>query len=212
MPRRPISYCDVNDCDLRVGGRGVCRKHYWRMRLTGTTDDPTPPRNQSPCAVDDCGRPARSRGWCATHYTRWQVTGDPTVVLKHKSATRPQCKVDDCDRPAAGAGYCDSHYRNWRRNGTPLRPPLSQRYDAVHDRLRRAKGPAANHTCVACPSPAKEWAYTHDDPEPLTERVHNGGGKWVWVIYSPDLSRYQPMCVPCHRAFDLKQKRKGAAA
>lgn len=131
MPRRPISYCTVNDCDLRVAARGLCRKHYWRMRLTGTTDDPTPPRNQSPCAVDDCGRPARSRGWCATHYTRWQVTGDPTVVLKHKSATRPQCKVDDCDRPAAGAGYCDSHYRNWRRNGTPLRPPLSQRYDTA---------------------------------------------------------------------------------
>jgi hypothetical protein len=197
-----ISYCTVDDCDQRVAARKLCRKHYWRMRQTGTTDDPPPPRNQSPCAFGDCDKPARSRGWCDTHYTRWKMHGDPSIVLKIKPPSRTPCTIHDCDTLAVAHGYCDRHYRNWRRHGDPARPPLSQTYDAVHDRLRRANGPASQHLCIQCFDPAREWAYLHDDPNPLTEWMAKGQSRPSWVTYSTDPSRYQPMCVRCHRNMD----------
>lgn len=69
-------------------------------------------------------------------------------------------------------------------------------YHTVHMRLHAQRGSASQHLCVSCGGRAKHWAYDHaDDLELVDERGS----------YSMDLNRYQPMCVSCHKLFDLEK-------
>ena len=118
------------------------------------------------------------------------------------------CKVDGCSNPARRAGWCWTHHARWRRHGDPGTVLKRGRknhkgtddigYSAVHERLYRARGAANTHICE-CGQPAQQWAYDHSDPDP----------KFSWrrdlryeVPYSLDLSRYVPMCIPCHGKAD----------
>lgn len=78
-------------------------------------------------------------------------------------------------------------------------------YESAHQRLRNARGPAAEYDCTLCGSPAREWAYDGRDPDELTQQ--RGAST---MTYSTNLNRYNPMCAPCHRAHDaaLRQERK----
>lgn len=67
-------------------------------------------------------------------------------------------------------------------------------YTQAHLRLKVDRGRAAEHTCIQCSEPAHEWAYMGGCPDELT---HTNG-----VKYSLDQSRYEPMCMPCHRRHD----------
>lgn len=58
--------------------------------------------------------------------------------------------------------------------------------------------PASSHQCTHCDQRAKHWAYDHTDP---AERTDPKMGP-----YSTDLDRYLPLCVPCHKRFDLAAK------
>lgn len=70
----------------------------------------------------------------------------------------------------------------------------SPSYSAWHQRLNKAKGPASQHQCSqGCGSEASQWAYVGDrDPE---ERMP----------FETDLTKYEPMCVPCHKSRDLSR-------
>lgn len=57
-------------------------------------------------------------------------------------------------------------------------------YSALHKRLTRQRGRAADHECVRCPARAAEWAQVH-----LTD------GEDIWADYVP-------MCIYCHRQYD----------
>lgn len=70
-------------------------------------------------------------------------------------------------------------------------------YEAAHYRILAAKGPPSDQIC-GCGDVAKEWAYTHDDPE---EKMSPKGRP-----YSLDLNRYVSMCLPCHRGLDCNRK------
>ena len=70
-------------------------------------------------------------------------------------------------------------------------------YRATHGRLWRARGRAAHHPCAGCGQPAHHWAYDHTDPYQLSQLWH---GKPV--VYSLDLSRYEPLCRSCHSKRD----------
>jgi len=65
-------------------------------------------------------------------------------------------------------------------------------YHAVHRRLRIDRGPASATTC-ACGAPARQWAYRGDCP---FERWEAKGD--YFLAFSPDLSRYDALCVRCH--------------
>lgn len=66
-------------------------------------------------------------------------------------------------------------------------------YSQAHLRLKKDRGPAARHLCVTCGSQAREWAYKGGCPNELFD---------LGKHYSTDQSRYEPMCVPCHRRHD----------
>ena len=65
-------------------------------------------------------------------------------------------------------------------------------YKAVHERLKRDKGPAAEWSCAHCSLPAANWAYVGGDPDELFEKR----------AYSTNLDSYIPLCHKCHVAFD----------
>lgn len=69
------------------------------------------------------------------------------------------------------------------------------KYNTIHVRLRRRRGPARQSRCAGCSvKRADQWAYDHRDPDEL---VNDAG-----LAYSADLERYIPLCVTCHRRFD----------
>lgn len=56
---------------------------------------------------------------------------------------------------------------------------------AVHQRLKRAFGPAKDYLCNDCDGPAKEWS-----------RIHGRDGL--------DLDDYEPRCGKCHAKYDYE--------
>lgn len=126
------------------------------------------------------------------------------------------CSVEGCDRKHKGHGFCVGHLCRVKKTGSVGTTPLDRgrgvqrgpqngvwkdapSYAACHMRVRSARGLATDHACASCGRQAAHWAYTHDDPTPL----FNAKGQ----PYSADVNRYQPMCVPCHKRFDLNQAR-----
>lgn len=163
------------------------------------------------CEVEGCGRAPRSpkAALCNAHYFRkWRTgkTGAAEVWDRH----RKPCTVAECDGVAdGGLGLCSKHYQRVRSHGSAdvvlpnhrygddhwawkADPEVS--YHNIHQRVRAACGAAEDHACVTCGGRARQWAYDHSDPD---ERSSKNGP------YSSSVQHYQPMCVPCHKRFDL---------
>jgi hypothetical protein len=102
---------------------------------------------------------------------------------------------------------CTKHFTRARRHGDPTHvTPTTGEFNnfwhgddigfgAAHDRVTSQRGRAADQLCVNCGQPARHWAYDHLDPE--EKRADKLGP------YSTKVEHYQPMCVPCHKRFDL---------
>lgn len=121
------------------------------------------------------------------------------------------CSVDGCEKPLGWNGMCPMHATRVARHGDPhafiqvqdrnlLRGAASPRwagaeatYTGVHQRLRTARGPAADHSCTECGAHAAHWSYDHADPE---ERASELGA------FSVNLDHYVPRCIPCHHRLD----------
>lgn len=164
------------------------------------------------CKIDGCDRPARARGWCTGHYERFRKSGDAgPAELQRKVPQSGVCEVYGCDNRPTARNLCKLHWQRWYRNGDPeiVLPTVRvgadhalwtdvPKYSAVHRRLRSYRGPAKGFACVDCGRQAEQWAYDHADPEEMADQV--GGSV---VPYSLDMDHYQPMCIPCHKRFDL---------
>lgn len=125
--------------------------------------------------------------------------------------TTGKCKVEGCAKKPVG-NYCSMHYARIYRNGDP-HTYIHQKdrnlprgkdnvnwkgdeisYFTAHDRLRRWRGPASE--CVHCSSSGPyQWAY---DREKAKKRLVEDG-----MPYSPDVNDYIPLCVSCHKRYDL---------
>ena len=163
------------------------------------------------CSITGCNRPTATRGWCAAHYTRWRRHGDVGGVEVATKGVRRECAVEGCGRAATSRKMCGKHYLRMLRKGTvevlPKSGPGSLfwrdredlTYDAAHDRVKRQRGRASEHSCGDCGSQAEDWAYQHQASAPLADDLGRP--------YSEDVSDYAPMCRPCHRRFDMRQSR-----
>lgn len=86
--------CSEPDCDLPARARGLCSKHYQRLRYAEKraqeADEPLPKslaearsrrgrkparktakRGGSTCSRDDCQRPTYAKGMCGKHFMEW---------------------------------------------------------------------------------------------------------------------------------------------
>ena len=101
--------CSADGCDQRAGTKGMCDKHYRRVKKYGTVELPERP---SVCSEDDCIKPVRARGLCRSHYTRW---------LRSRSG----CAADGCDAESHTRSLCKPHYNQWLLN-RPNQPQCSE--------------------------------------------------------------------------------------
>lgn len=169
------------------------------------------------CSIEGCTKPKRTRGLCNAHYERWRkhgTTGPPS--LKPWGVTG--CKVPGCDRPHRSNGYCTLHRQRWATHGDPLKvihpgtntPPRygasnpawtgdDATYGSAHNRLRQQRGPAGDHPCQHCGRMAAHWAYDHQCPDERTGTDHGRP-----AVYSLNPDHYMPLCVRCHRHFDVE--------
>jgi len=126
------------------------------------------------------------------------------------------CRIDDCEKLVYRSELCPMHYNRWRRHGDPLgKGPMARGngpdhprwkgdeagYAAIHLRLTAQRGKVSDYLCDQCGVPARDWAYTNDDPD---GKLDPRSG----CYYSTDPERYVPMCVPCHKRFDLAHARE----
>lgn len=68
-------------------------------------------------------------------------------------------------------------------------------YEQAHLRLKTDLGRPTQYNCIECGGQAKEWSYMGGCPDELLDRKGRP--------YSLDQSRYEPMCVSCHRRRDI---------
>jgi hypothetical protein len=173
----------------------------------------------SKCIVEGCLRPVmyKAAGLCQMHYHRryrGQSLGGSELRSKagrwpSQIRSDPICSVEGCDKPRHAIGLCSMHEARLRRHGdvsTVRSPPPrlgadngswigdEASYHTIHNRVRYQRGPASSQVCALCGNQALHWSYDHTDTD---ERAGLDGP------YSLDLARYRPLCVPCHKVFDL---------
>lgn len=103
-----------------------------------------------------------------------------------------------------------AYMREWRakRRGPVTEPAPTETpcgYRHAHGKVTRWRGRAVEQTCP-CGQPAEQWAYLGDSDLEQTGWVEyiNARGTTVrsFVAWSPRVTDYQAMCIPCHREFD----------
>jgi NUMOD3 motif len=91
---------------------------------------------------------------------------------------------------ALRAVYALPAIRTW--TPSPTGAPQGREYHNLHRRMARQRGKASLHRCAQCGGQAAHWAQLHDTSG--------------WDIWDD----YVPMCIQCHRAYDLGGRPKSA--
>lgn len=133
------------------------------------------------------------------------------MEMSHRVTLRgvTSCAIDGCGRKPKSLGYCGLHYHRTRRGklGPALASPIRTysihnevSWSSAHNRITIAWGPARLYDCVACASPAQDWAYDGTDPSELFGR--HASNKNAMHFYSRYPEFYMPMCKKCHMRRD----------
>lgn len=86
--------CYGNECENRATRKGLCGKHYDRMRKHGDPDYVAPKHVQRVCSVPGCEKPYNSNGLCMLHYGRLRINGTVgTAGLTKFTTTLPSGDV-----------------------------------------------------------------------------------------------------------------------
>ena len=174
------------------------------------------------CAVDNCVKPVKHKSgqYCYAHYMKNWRYGTPTpehrkfrqdltglkigkiTVVAFHSDAKWKC-VCDCGKMfSRRTGELNRAKRTGETatcgSGICRRKPDGE-YMLAHHRLRRDLGAASNFNCIKCGNQARQWAYDHGDPNEMYSEMAGIEG----IAYSLDASHYMPMCVKCHKRFDM---------
>lgn len=94
--------CLVDDCTSAAARRGLCNRHYLRMRRHGTPTAGACARNPNPpatCTHPGCDAPHDSLGLCGAHAARQRRHGDASVTVCFRD---PRASFAARTQPAAG--------------------------------------------------------------------------------------------------------------
>lgn len=165
--------CKVENCGGNIHAKGLCKKHYYRLRIHGSTDLKEFSKN---CTVEGCAGKSIAKGLCTTHYLRQRRHGStdkPKFVreklIEHGLSYCPKCNqtkpLDNfckdkytafgvsiyckiCDREKGKLRYKnhkDKHINN------RLRKKFGITLNEYHDLLKQQNG-----VCAICGNPPKE--------------------------------------------------------
>lgn len=180
--------CLIDDCETtRIHGRGMCQKHYLRVKNHG--DPHANPRWYAPavCSIDTCTEPTKKRGrYCTTHRAR---------IERHGTAELPV----RADRHSNQRGY-----QLIRRPGHPLARKDHWAYEhrvVLYDAI----GPGT-HPCHWCQKPVSwDQRHTHHPDALVVDHVDED-------VRNNDRTNLVPACGPCNvRRSSPTVKRKAAA-
>lgn len=98
--------CSASDCEDKVAARGLCNKHYHRMRAHGTTRS-LAERNAKSCEAVECESMAISRGLCNKHYLRMRVHGSLELpVTRNTKLDTPEKVLARLEQESVRVGDC----------------------------------------------------------------------------------------------------------
>lgn len=227
--------CSVEACTKPHFGKGYCNTHYYRIRRNGTLDLKTreqisaeyrASRPEITCGIEGCPRVSNrnSAGMrvCGMHGSRFDRHGHFGVrrVASPLNPNKVACGVEGCMKVQDGnAAFCKLHDTRFRRHGDPMKViPASDRampkgesnhnwvanasYSALHQRIRANRGSASAHACSNCAKRAAQWAYQHNAQDERYELIEG-----TLTSYSLNIFDYKPMCVKCHKTFDMERIR-----
>jgi hypothetical protein len=113
--------CNVTGCSTKAYCKGLCAKHYLRVRRYGDTSDR--PRITI-CTIEGCDGKVEAKGLCLKHYERARRreknrSDKPRIVRT--------CSVEGCGGKGITHGLCNKHYiRARKHNGdTSDRPRIT---------------------------------------------------------------------------------------
>lgn len=144
LPTPPIlDECAAMGCQVppRSTYAQYCENHYYRLRRTGSLDDPRYIKGTT-CMAEGCESEAlvsvdqsdRSKGgWCRMHFLRLKTRGDLNFEFKGENNN------------------------NWTGDEATT--------GAVHQRIRTMRGKATSWSCTDCARPAAHWSYDRTDPD-----------------------------------------------
>jgi hypothetical protein len=177
------------------------------------------------CSLDGCERERyQYQKMCVQHHSRWYRYGDPyhkpgpryvdlrgqrfgTLVVRERVGNRWLCDCDCGGTRLAGTSGLNRSGGKSTCNSKSVRSAHYRvevpGYTGAHDRVRTQRGSASTYPCCVCGGAASQWAYDHGDPDEATA-VGPGGSV---LHYSVKPQHYDPMCISCHKNYDLERIR-----
>ena len=141
--------CSVEGCGAAHYGRGLCARHYQRMRKGVPLTAPFESRDGTQgCNVPNCDRKHSSKGYCRFHYTRWATGRDITAPSTYGFKG---CSVLGCTREHYMRLMCRRHSDQAKRYGLTV-----ERLVAIQDMPCEICGselskPFIDHDHSCCP-------------------------------------------------------------
>jgi hypothetical protein len=103
--------CIIPDCSNKHMAKGVCNKHYYKLRRYGI---PGIKYDKKECIVENCTNPVNAKNLCSKHYSRNKVYGDPNIVRFPWREDR-SCSIPNCLEEHEAKGFCKKHYMVLRK-------------------------------------------------------------------------------------------------
>lgn len=103
------STCSVAECQSKTRCKGLCNKHYIRMRNHGDPTFRVKPEGRQICTVEGCSKFVDGQGLCGTHYMRNRRTGSPTGSNRKTF----KCEIPGCTTSHYARNLCQPHYLRW---------------------------------------------------------------------------------------------------
>lgn len=131
--------CSFDECERKTSTRGLCKKHYNRLRTQGKLP------GQVLCVIEECDLGAVSGGLCYKHSGRLKRNGSPLKLKnyfdKEEAFKARTTKEGDCLVWTGKKSFGYGRLRHGESSG------LAHRYAWIRERGEVPEGYMINHRC-----------------------------------------------------------------